>query len=163
MIAAYRPAAVKEADLAVAATWKKSQGELIDDCAALDVGARWVAGPPPYGGGEPPRQAARADRVYARSDRGESYVCLALVRVPAGAPVEITWGQPIRGAAGDPDNPMQPGVEAVPVDFSNPVQTQGTQVYRLALARPGSVVAVESAAAAAPATPRRGMPQRMNR
>lgn len=163
VIAAFRRAAVKEADLAVAATWKKSQGELIDDCAALDVGARWVAGPPPYGGGEPPRQAARADRVYARSDRGESYVCLALVRVPAGAPVEITWGQPIRGAAGESAaSPMQPGVEAVPVDFSNPVQTQGTRVHRLALARPGSVVAVDSTAAAAPAARRRGVPQRMN-
>lgn len=137
VIAAYRIKPLPGADLAVSAWWPKALGELMNDCRPVGAGAQWISGPRPYGGGGvPPRQRAQALRADARSDRGDSYSCLSIVRVPSGAPVEITWAQPIRVAAGGPSsNLLRVAVQARPANFSNPVHTQGIDVYKLALSR----------------------------
>lgn len=134
VIAAFTAKPAGESDLAISAAWRKTLGTLMDDCAPLEAGARWISGPRPYGSGEPPRQIAQAFGTYPRADGGDSYSCHSLVRVPAGAPIEITWAQPIRLGSGEP---AAGGItlEATPLDFANPVQSQGTHLHHLVLAR----------------------------
>lgn len=134
VIAAFTAKAASESDLAISATWRKSLGELMDDCAPLEAGARWISGPRPYGGGMAPREIAQAFSTYPRADGGENYSCRSFVRVPAGAPIEITWAQPIRLDSGA-EAAGGITLEAMPLDFANPVQSQGTHLHRLALGR----------------------------
>lgn len=134
VIAAFKAKPAKEGDVAISTSWHKSLGELMNDCAPVGAGARWISGPKPYGGGEAPRQAAHALRAYPRADGGENFSCLSIVRVPSGAPVEITWRQPIHLG---PNEALAEGVtiEATPVNFGNPVQFPDSQVHQLALGR----------------------------
>ncbi len=134
VIAAFRVKPVKEADLVVWASWKKALGDLMNDCAPLAVGAHWVSGPRPYAGGDPPRQSAPAFGAYARTETGESHACMSIVRVPAGAPIQITWAPKIEVAPGAA-SALHPGyaVKATPLDFTNPVRTQDSRIHRLTL------------------------------
>lgn len=134
VIAAFKTKPTSQSELAISATWRKALGELMDDCAPVQAGARWISGPRPYGGGDPPRQSAQASRIEPRADRGENFSCLSIVRVPSAAPIEITWAQPIRAGSGA----LSAGgvmLEATPLNFGNPVRPQDGRVHQLALGR----------------------------
>jgi hypothetical protein len=136
VIAGYKPKPATGARVAVVATWPKDLGTLMDDCAPVGIGARWQSGPRPFSGaGEAPSATAQMQNMNPRTERSAGYACSVVLIVPQGAPVSITWADPVRVAAGSP-NPMvmKTVIAARPSGWTNPIVPKQPD-YALTLAR----------------------------
>jgi len=130
VVAGYKVKQAAGTNVAIVATWPKSLGTLMDDCRPVGIGATWQSGPKPYSGvNEPPSTAAQMQNVNPRTERGSDYGCSAVLRVPQGAPISVTWSDPVRVNVGSP-NPMvmKTVVAARPAGWANPVVAKGSEV-----------------------------------
>jgi len=138
--------------VAVVASWPKSLGELMVDCAPVGIGASWQAGPRPFAGvREPPRSGAKVTNVNPRAVRRDAYICSTVLEVPKAAPLQITWAKPVPINVGSP-NPMamRQVLAGTPAGWTNPVVPTEIE-YVLALSkqsRPGTGVQSDALAAA---------------
>lgn len=157
VLAGYKAKEMKPTTVAVVASWPKSLGELMKDCAPVGIGATWQSGPKPFIGANPaPVARAQVQNVNPRVPRGDAFICSAVLRVPAGAPLTVTWSEPVRVSVGSP-NPivMRTVLAASPQGWNNPIVPNAPE-YVLALAkenRPGVGVQLNAAAAARRANP----------
>jgi hypothetical protein len=137
-IAAYRPSQPAPADIFIKATWPNSLGELMADCLPVGIGAQYQSGPHSLNGDAPPFAMAQLLTTAPRllSTDG-TYSCFSLVRVPVGAPLNISWARPVHVTASGPNNKyLQASVNANPQGWSNPIIVRANSTtFLLALSR----------------------------
>jgi hypothetical protein len=154
LIAQYRHKPYATERVAVVASWPQTLGELMPDCAPVNIGATWQSGPRPFAGvREPHRTAAKRTNVNPRSARRDQYICSAVLEAPKGAPLRVTWAQPIPVRIGSPHPmAMRQVLAAKPAGWTNPIVPVPSDIeYVLALAkesRPGTGVQSDAATAA---------------
>lgn len=151
LIAQYRRKPSATDRVAFVASWPQSLGELMPDCGPVNIGATWQSGPRPFAGvREPHRTPAKRTNVNPRTTRRDQYICSTVLEAPKGAPLRVTWAQPIPVKIGSP-NPMamRQALAAHPSGWANPIVPTPSDIeYVLALAkesRPG--IGVQSDAA----------------
>jgi hypothetical protein len=152
LIAQYKVKPTTPDRVAIVASWPKSLGELMNDCGPVAIGANWQAGPKPFAGvKEPKRQAGKVTNVNPRTMRRDEYICSTVVEVAKGAPLQVTWAQPVPVNVGSP-NPMamRQVLAAKPAGWNNPIVPNAIE-YVLALnkeSRPGIGVQSDAITAA---------------
>ena len=137
LIAAYRPSQPVPVDAMIAATWPKSIGELMADCRPVEIGAQYQSGPHSLHGDAPPMAAAQVVAMNPRYSSNDAFNCYAVVSVPSGVPLNVSWARPVHVPAGGPNNKyLQATVDATPQGWSNPVVANaGSSRYKLTLSR----------------------------
>ena len=136
IVAGYKVKAATGTKVAVVASWPKALGTLMDDCRPVGIGARWQSGPKPFSGvSDPPSATAQVLNINFRSELGAGYNCSAVLAVPQGAPLNLTWAYPVGVTVASP-NPMalKTVLVARPAGWLNPV-TPNDRDFTLVLAK----------------------------
>jgi hypothetical protein len=136
VIAGYRVKPAPSARVSVLATWPRELGPMMEDCRPVGIGATWRTGPKPYVGVKPaPTANAQVQNHNRRIEVGAGYQCSTVLVVPQGAPVSITWAEPVGVKVGG-SHPvaLQTYVAAHPSGWHNPVVPTAPH-YALALTR----------------------------
>ncbi len=135
-IAAYRVIPAAAVNVVVTATWPKSLGELMPDCGPVGIGAQYQSGPHSLRGESPPIAEAKVIAVNPRNSSPDAFSCYAVVSVPKGAPLNVSWARPVHVSANGPNNRyLAATVNANPQGWSNPVVVNAQTYFKLALSR----------------------------